>query len=456
MWVEDQYKCLDFVGRFNIEVADIFEKGKLMEKRYKREDNSELVYMPKVYTGKQLFEAAYLQQEASLKYDIWFYPEEYTKNIEFSKNTVLKKQIINPILKEIDNIIVEGKDDYYKRKDNLEKELSEIKSRFFEFTFKEKSNGLKMFHVYDQYGQEQIINSYLSKLTINKVSFENKFQTKEIGEILKDKRYLHKINLPIDNIKGLLHYVKCIRFINHTNDKILISPDMFMKNKKGTKYEHAIYLACLMMNYYSTRKSLDDENLLESGNNSESSSIINKDKNGNIINSNNNNNNNNNNKNHNNNNKGDYTNMGDEKKNLLLNQIELSDMTKTGNGTPNNELNNNNNKTSKTQQNDHIHTEGRQVTDQIDKILDKSSNRTVDKLLINNEEKDQTKTDNNKTKKPKKFIRKNQVTNSNSNSNSKSKSPTKGVNGNNKDKDKQHQHEHAFDTVKLKLIYLFN
>jgi hypothetical protein len=42
LWIEDAYKCLDFIGKFNILLIDIFEKGKFEEKKYKKDDNSEI------------------------------------------------------------------------------------------------------------------------------------------------------------------------------------------------------------------------------------------------------------------------------------------------------------------------------------------------------------------------------------------------------------------------------
>ena len=41
--------------------------------------------------------------------------------------------------------------------------------------------------------------------------------------------------------------------------RIILSPDYVMLNKKGSIYEHNIYFACLLLNYYSTLYSNNDK-----------------------------------------------------------------------------------------------------------------------------------------------------------------------------------------------------
>ena len=98
----------------------------------------------------------------------------------------------------------------------------------------------------------RIINSFLSKLTLQEIGDEEIFYSFEIDKMLKEHSKLEKLMLPIKNQKGLMHYIRLIRYShNENNQHILQAPDCFMQTRKGNKFEHAIFLACLMMNFYS-------------------------------------------------------------------------------------------------------------------------------------------------------------------------------------------------------------
>ena len=50
-----------------------------------------------------------------------------------------------------------------------------------------------------------------------------------------------------------------MRYLSNGHEDIVHSPDIFMGNKKGTKYEHAIYMACLMMFMFTKTRKLPGE-----------------------------------------------------------------------------------------------------------------------------------------------------------------------------------------------------
>jgi len=50
-----------------------------------------------------------------------------------------------------------------------------------------------------------------------------------------------------------------MRYVTNGQEQIIHSPDIFMGNKKGTKYEHVIFMACLMMFMFNKTKVLPDE-----------------------------------------------------------------------------------------------------------------------------------------------------------------------------------------------------
>lgn len=274
MWVEDAYKCLDFIGKFSIELMKIFEKGVLTEKKYKKDEGSDtLTYMPRVLTGEDYFESSYLKtQDMKAKYEVWFFPEEYTKNVDI-KEANKRKIKTNPIFKQVEDILNDVTEEYKEMVVKLTTRYFDYKKRFFEFmedkTELEKKEHLyynnedkdenKLFHIKDQNGDYHLINSYLSKLTIQDIKLDEIFLSDDIAKILKEKSTLEKVCLPINNPQGLLHYMRCLRYITNNYEYILLSPDYFMQSRKGTKYEHAIFLACLLMNFYSSKYSLNEE-----------------------------------------------------------------------------------------------------------------------------------------------------------------------------------------------------
>jgi hypothetical protein len=266
LWIEDAYKCLDYIGKFDILLTDIFDKGKIVEKRYKKDDNTEISYMPKVFEGEDLFESSYLKQDVRLKYEVWFYPDDYTKNIDWPKEGIQRLVKQNPILDRVKNAVAEARDDYIQLKSKLMNTYTDFKKRFFDFIEEERDGkpvgNREIFYVKDQNGTDRIINSFLSKLTIQEIAFDEKvFLGFDIDLILKERAKIEKIILPIKNRKGLVHYIRNIRYIHSQFEHVMLSPDYFMQTRKGTKYEHTIFLACLMMNMYSNKYQMreDDE-----------------------------------------------------------------------------------------------------------------------------------------------------------------------------------------------------
>ncbi len=272
IWLEDVYKCRDFLGRVTISFLDIFDKGKPDDKRYK-DENFEVNYRPKIYSGSESFINVF-DIDADLDYEVWFYPENYTKDLnikktdkEFQKDQKIK--IFEDILKEHKNN--EGFK-YEIRKTILN--IPNSINRFFGFDNKDfeiirevdtlkglaesidsLENEIKNFYILDQFGEYRIINSYLSKLTVKTVSNENaeSIKTNSVEKILRQKRTdIDKVEIGIgDTFEGLIHYIKCMRFSSYDNTKkkrILLSPDYIMLNRKGNVFEHTIYLACILMN----------------------------------------------------------------------------------------------------------------------------------------------------------------------------------------------------------------
>jgi hypothetical protein len=270
LWIEDSYKCFDYLGTFNILLTDIFEKGKVKEKKYKKDENTEIPYMPKVFQGEDLFESPYMRDYVRLKYEVWLYPDEFTKYIELSKDhkaLIQNKKGDNPIIEKVKEILDGVKDLYKEHIRNLNSKYGDFPDtkRFFEFFVKEDETDQKdlFFRMLDQNGNPRILNSFLSKLTIQEVDVDEEFLGFNVENMFKKKAQIAKIQLPIKNLQGLLHYTKCIRYVFLQNlQHVFMSPDFFMQTRKGTKYEHVLYLACLMMNMNSKINKLHDDDEL--------------------------------------------------------------------------------------------------------------------------------------------------------------------------------------------------
>ena len=104
IWLEDQWKCRDFLGRITVSFLEIFDKGKPAPKFYK-DETFEVSYRPKIYSSSESFLNVF-DIDAHLDYEVWFYPEDYTKELnikktdkEFIKDT--KIQIYEDILKDM-------------------------------------------------------------------------------------------------------------------------------------------------------------------------------------------------------------------------------------------------------------------------------------------------------------------------------------------------------------------
>lgn len=244
-------------------------------------------YRPKVYSSSESFLNVF-DIDAHLDYEVWFYPEEYTKDLNIKKSDqVFQKDNRVQIY---EKILQAQRDDKFKNE--LKKyffSVTNLSTRFFGFDnkhfelideldtmtklkdrIKDLSEEMQCFYILDQLGEYRIINSYLSKLTIKSFSNESadhiKQETVEI--ILRQKRTeIDKIEIGIgDTIEGLMHYVKCMRFSQYDSAKkrrILLSPDYVMMNRKGSVYEHNIYFACILLNYLNEKKDITYEKYIE-------------------------------------------------------------------------------------------------------------------------------------------------------------------------------------------------
>lgn len=288
IWLEDQWKCRDFLGRITVSFLEIFDKGKPAPKFYK-DETFEVNYRPKIYSSSESF-ANVFDIDAHLDYEVWFYPEDYTKELnikktdkDFIKDT--KIQIYEDILQ---NMTYKPFTDLvFKTLQNV----PNVTNRFFGFDrkffelpdnmdtmtdltakIKDLTDDFKNFYILDQFGEYRIINSYLSKLTI-KSSFNEsaKFiKIKSVEKILRQRRTeIDKVELGMgSNMESLIHYIKCVRFSFYDQQKkrrIVLSPDYVMLNRKGNIYEHNIYFACILLNYIS-ESPIEYKNYLEEAN----------------------------------------------------------------------------------------------------------------------------------------------------------------------------------------------
>lgn len=335
IWIEDSFGCRDFLGRVEINLLDIFTKGEKTKISYMNKNMStETIYEPKFYHNpkKQGVLAIDEKLDFSLSYDIWFYPEEFS-NVEkldlsfakLNKNQLSHRKNFYEKLENLHSQIF-FVNNYIKKRKAIENEYPMFyKERFFGFknnsrsSFKRgsfilnnkiyNSNSntehfediIRGFYVKDQFGNTRILNSYLSKLTIetdfndyaselikiliddeisnsnnkkninevdlrkNKKAQNNKFDLindfyddNKLKNIITDGNSLiSKFKPGIGrNIRSYLHFVGCIRYseLDFNKENVLInSPDFVLKNRKGSVYEHAILLACLLINFYNKK-----------------------------------------------------------------------------------------------------------------------------------------------------------------------------------------------------------
>jgi len=288
IWLEDQWKCRDFLGRITVSFLEIFDKGKPAPKFYK-DETFEVNYRPKIYSSSESF-ANVFDIDAHLDYEVWFYPEDYTKELnikktdkDFIKDTKIQiyedilhnmtyKPFTDLVFKTLQNI------------PNVTNRFFGFDKKFFELpdnmdTLTDLTHKIKVltedfqnFYLLDQFGEYRIINSYLSKLTIKSSSNESAgfIKTKSVEKILRQRRTeIDKVELGMGtNIERLIHDIKCMRFSFYDQQKkrrIVLSPDYTMLNRKGNIYEHNIYFACILLNYIS-EKPIEYKNYLDEAN----------------------------------------------------------------------------------------------------------------------------------------------------------------------------------------------
>lgn len=314
--------------------------------------NTETVYQPKFYHNpkKQGFLAIDEKLDFSLSYDTWFFPEEFSHVEKIDLGFAKEKQIHsrrNNCYETLENLHsqVFFVENYKKKLNAIKSEFPmSYKERFFGFkknaasqykrgsfaynnkVYNSKSNSehlddiIRSFYVKDQFGNTRILNSYLSKLTIETdfndyasklfeflIESENNKGNSSSNNDNKDKGYNNDYNKydndAADNrdnfsnndnrkskydssieadfakklknifkndsslidkfkpgigktIRSYLHFVGCIRYseLDFNKERILInSPDFVLKNRKGSVYEHAILLACLLIYIYNKK-----------------------------------------------------------------------------------------------------------------------------------------------------------------------------------------------------------
>lgn len=275
LWVEDYYNTLTYLGKFNIVLTDVFDKGRFIEdKQYKNAKNDIVRYTPKIYVGNDKFKSGYRYNELAINYQVWFFPEKISR-VEISKEKLKKKSKTNPLILQCEYISKQLYTNIEHIKEELLNKYNEIQIRFYDLMQIQSDNVYYNedvikeiqslpFFVIDQNGIHRFMPSYLSKLTLDEVFYDRTLlMNEDIGEIFKHKVYLDTIEFPLISEKGLLYYVQRQRWNSLEHDFILLSPDYFMMTKQGTKYEHAVVLACLMMSYYSNKHQLQDKTLCD-------------------------------------------------------------------------------------------------------------------------------------------------------------------------------------------------
>lgn len=263
LMLEDEYKCHDYIGRFSVDVVSIIEKGKPLDKKYKKDDNNEIVYTPKVYKNINRFDSAYLSRELTLEMEMWFYPEELLRKVELTNDSLKKKSTVDYILTKIDKTLSFTANYINEMIANIERKYIDINSRFFKFEPKELTiNGEELsnqsgFYVKDQDNNERLLNSYLGKLTIRETMLDEVFLQTNVNLMMQKKSEMEKLNLPILYPISLLHYVRNMRYHSNQMENVILSPHLVMQNRKATKFEIAIYLACLMLNSIEKYNNID-------------------------------------------------------------------------------------------------------------------------------------------------------------------------------------------------------
>ena len=275
LWVEDYYNSLTYLGKFNIVLTDVFDKGRFIEdKQYKNAKNDIVRYSPKIYVGNDKFKSGYRYNELAINYQVWFFPEKISR-VEISKEKLKKKSRTNPLIAQCEYISKQLYNHIETIKEQLLNKYNEIQIRFYDLMQIQCNNTCYNediikeiqslpFFVLDQNGMNRFLPSYLTKLTLDEVFYDKELlMNEDISEIFKHKVYLDTIEFPLITEKGLLYYIQRQRWNSLEHDFILLSPDYFMMTKQGTKYEHAVVLACLMMSYYSNKHQLQDKTLCD-------------------------------------------------------------------------------------------------------------------------------------------------------------------------------------------------
>ena len=275
LWVEDYYNSLTYLGKFNILLTDVFEKGKFIEdKHYKNAKNDIVRYSPKIFVGNDKFKSGYRYNALAVNYQVWFFPEKISR-VEISKEKLKKKAKTNPLIAQCECISKQLHTNIEAIKEQLLCKYNEIQIHFYDLMQIQCDNTCYNediikeiqslpFFVLDQNGVNRFLPSYLTKLTLDEVFYDKELlMNEDIGELFKHKVYLDTIEFPLITEKGLLYYIQRQRWNSLEHDFILLSPDYFMMTKQGTKYEHAVVLACLMMSYYSNKHQLQDKALFD-------------------------------------------------------------------------------------------------------------------------------------------------------------------------------------------------
>jgi len=283
--------------------------------------NIQINYHPKKFNNSNKIGYLAIDEklEFSLNYEIWFFPDDISKidnlALNFEKDNLsntVKCEINESILNlHTQPIIV---DNYKKKLQIIERNDPKLyKIRFFGFEnnnsnhnrnessmlnnklfySKNKNDDLnhiiKRYYVKDQFGNQRLINSFLTNLTIetflndyanklfnmliNNENLDLKEKTNKENNLSNDRvqkisanTNLNKIEEIFDyetslidkfkpgigkTIRSYMHFVGCIRYsdLDVQKEKLFInSPEFVLKNRKGSVYEHAILLACLIIN----------------------------------------------------------------------------------------------------------------------------------------------------------------------------------------------------------------
>ena len=105
LWLEDSYRCQDFLGQFEFYLIDIFEKGVKDVREFKRDDKI-IPYYTRVLKDQSQFESSYTKQENFiLDYEVWLYPSSFTNAVELTRDNIKKSDRVNPINEQVKKII---------------------------------------------------------------------------------------------------------------------------------------------------------------------------------------------------------------------------------------------------------------------------------------------------------------------------------------------------------------